>query len=617
MAAHSQLPRIIRFGPYEADLQNGELRKHGLRLKLQGQPFQILIMLLERPGQIVTREEVQKALWSSDTFVDFDHSLGSAINKLRQALGDSAEAPRYIETIPRRGFRFVGAIAAPAVAAQPTSSSSRWVWIATLAAAVLAIAGYFMWRSSAIRAPAQNIMLAVLPFENLSGNPEQDYFSDGLTAEVITQLGGLEPTRLGVIARNSVMRYKHTDKSAAQIGRELGVDYLLEGTVRREGDHARITVQLVQVRNQTYVWAHSYERDLGSMIAFHSEVGRDVARQVRVQLTPESQARLAGTAPVNPDAYEAYLKGLYLWNKMTVDGFYKSVQHFQEAIDKDPHYAPAYSGLAAAYAGMVEFGQMTPSDAYPKSAAAARKALAIDQASSQAHTALQWSLVYYDHDWAAAEREFRRALELNPSNAEARSHYAKFLAALGRFDEALEQIERARQLDPVSPLIGVTAAQIAFWQRHYDAALAQLAKLREMDPNFPPMYWTLAHVYEATGKNAEASEAILKTWDLASGHADGIAQLENLRVRAGWRVMWEQIVKSWLNDASRGVYQQPYQFVDAYLLLGRNSEMLQELGKAVEAHDNEVVFINVDPRFDQLRADPRFHAVVAALKFPK
>src|SRR6266849_1080829 len=297
MREPSASPQVIRFGPFEADLHAGELRRHGLRIKLQEQPFQILAMLLERPGNVVTREELQKKLWPTDTFVDFDHGLGSAINKLRQALGDSAENPRYIETLPKRGFRFI---------------------------AVVERQG--------------KVMLVVLPFENLSRDPEQEFFSDGMTEEMITQLGGLEPQRLGVIARASAMQYKHSTKSAAQIGGELGVDYLLEGSARRAGGRVRITAQLIQVRDETHVWAESYEGDLRDILKLQREVAAAVAREIQLKLTPQQQARLGSTRPVNPEAHEAYLKGRFFWTKFTVEGFLGSQEYFQQAIDKDREY---------------------------------------------------------------------------------------------------------------------------------------------------------------------------------------------------------------------------------------------------------------------------------------
>jgi TolB-like protein len=486
------------------------------------------------------------------------------------------------------------------------------VGLAILAAAIVYLAGRRFWPQ---HDPTRKVMLAVLPFENLSGQPEEDYFSDGLTDELITRLGGLEPVHLGVIARTSAMQYKHAGKSASQIGHELGVDYILEGTVRREGNQVRVAIKLVQVTDQTHLWAESYERNLGNILAFHGEVARDVARRIQIQLTPQKQETLSAARPVNPDAYEAYLKGLYFWNKFTNPDLHKSTEYFEQAIEKDAEYAPAYAGLAASYVDLVAFGE-PPSDFYPKSEVAARKAIEIDGASSQGYATLAWSLMHYHHDWEAAERAFLRAVELNPSNSYARMLYAYYLSALGHFDQAREQAERARQSDPVSLFINVLVARVLFYQRQYDAALAQLAKTLELDPNFPPTYWTLAHVYEAMGREDEACQNMLKTFDLGSGHVPWFAELEKVRVRSGWRAAWEQWIQGVLDPHGTG-YLQPYYLVEPYVDLGRDEEAITWLGKAAELHDVEIVFIKVDPRFDRLRANPRFLDVVRSLNFPE
>jgi TolB-like protein len=462
---------------------------------------------------------------------------------------------------------------------------------------------------------ARRVMLAVLPFENLSGQPEEDYFSDGLTDELITELGGLEPVRLGVTARTSAMQFKHTSKNASQVGHELGVDYILEGTVRREGNRVRVAVKLVRVSDQTNLWAESYEGHLGNVLAFHADMAGDVARRIQIQLAPRSQATNAAARPVNPEAYEAYLKGLYMWNKFTNPDFHKSAEYFQQAIDKDAGYAPAYAGLAASYVNLVEFGE-PPIDFYLKSDAAARKAIELDDTSSQAHATLAWSLIYYHHDWDAAQRELLRAVVLNPSNSYARMLYAKYLAAMGRFNEAQEQAERARQIDPVSPAVNVVEAHVLFYGRQYDAALGRLAQLQEMEGDFPPIYWTRAHVYEAIGKQNEACQNMLKTFDLGSGHVPWFAELEKVRVRSGWRAAWEEWIQGVLDPTSPG-YIQPYYLVEPYIDLGRDEEAITWLGRAAEAHDVEIVFIKVDPRFDRLRANPRFQEIVHSMNFPE
>jgi Predicted integral membrane protein len=482
--------------------------------------------------------------------------------------------------------------------------------LALLLSGALYLAGPRIWPHETSR----RVMLAVLPFENLGERADEDYFCDGLTDELITQLGALEPRHLGVIARTSAMQYKSAGKSASQVGHELGVDYILEGTVRREDNLLRVAVKLVKVTDQTNLWTESYERNIGSILAFHGDVSRDVARRIRIQLTPEKSEALSEARPVDPDAYEAYLKGLYFWNKFTNPDFHKSIEYFQQAIEKDKQYAPAYAGLAASYENLVEFGE-PPVAYYAKSETAARKAIEIDDSLSQAHATLAWSLIYYHHDWEGAERELRRAIELNPSSSYPHMLYARYLAALGRFDQAQEQAERARQIDPVALSVNVVVAQVLFYARRYDAALAQLGKVVEMNPYFPPAYWTLAHVNEAMGKQDEACQNMLKTFDLGSGHVPWFTELDKVRVRSGWRAAWEQWIQGMLAPQDSG-YIQPYYLVEPYVNLGRDNEAIRWLGKAAEVHDVEIVFIRVDPRFDRLRANPQFQEIVNSMGFP-
>jgi len=620
---------IAQFGEFEADLRSRELRRNRANVRLPHQSFEVLAMLLEHPGELVTREDIRKRLWPADTFVDFDHGLNNAVNRLRESLGDSAEAPQFVETLPRRGYRFIAEVRRPnrpdrtppptelTFATQANRRIGRLrltaglIGLAILLTGTLYLAGPRIWGR---HVHAERVKLAVLPFENLSGQPEEDYLSDGLTDELITQLGGLEPAHLGVIARTSAMQYKRSGKSARQVGLELGVDYILEGTVVREGNLVRVAAKLVQVTDQTLLWTESYERNLGHIQAFHGEVARDVVRRIQVQMTPQKQATFSPARPVNPDAYEAYLKGLYFWNRFTNPDFHQSVEYFQQAIEKDANYAPAYASLAASYANLVEFGE-PPMDLYLKSEEAARRAIELDGTSSQAYATLAWSLFYYHHDWQEAQRDLLRAIELNPSNSYAHMLYAKYLAALGRFDEAREQAERARQTDPMSLAVNVVAAQVLFYGRQYDVALIRLRELLEVDRNFAPTYWTLAHVYEAMGKQDEACQSMLKTFDLGSGHVPWFTQLENVRVRSGWRAAWKQWIKGMLDIGSPG-YLQPYYLVGPYLDLGRDEEAIAWLVKAAEVHDVEIVFIKVDPRFDRVRANPRFQEIVGSLRFP-
>lgn len=480
----------------------------------------------------------------------------------------------------------------------------------------VASAAYFARsRASSAHRAGSRAMLVVLPFENLSHQPEEDYLSEGLTDELITELGSLEPKQLGVIARTSALHYKGTGKSAAEVGRELGVDFIIEGTVRREGNGVRVAVKLVQAGDETNVWAGRYQRDVRDISTFDREVARDLARKIQIQLTPGGQSALSTRRPANAQAYEAYLRGVYFWNKFTNPDLHKSVEYFQQAISQDPNYAPAYAGLGAAYVQLVEFGE-PPNDLYPKSEAAARKAIELDETLSQAYETLTWSLIHYRYDWAAAEQAYLRALELNPSNSYAHASYAKYLAALGRFDQAREEAERARQIDPASLPIYVVTAQVSFYGRQYDEALRRLAKAEEMDENFPPTYWTLAHVYEAMGQPNEACRSMLKAFDIGSGHVPWFAELDKVRAQQGWRKAWQEWIRGMLDPQSGG-YIQPYTIVEAYVNLGRDDETLSWLQKAAQAHDIEVVFIKVDPRFDRLRKNPGFEQIVDSLNFPR
>ena len=432
---------VLRFGVFQVNLAARELRKHGVRIRLPGQPFRVLSILLERPGQVVPREEMRDKLWDSETFVDYERSLNSAIRKLRAVLGDSQASSRYIETVPRLGYRFIAPVeqipslaeAPRARLLEPTPSAPtvvrppapRWSLILGISAALLTVVvSYFMWSRMRTRPQpsGERLMLAVLPFENLTGDPAQEYLSDGLTEEMIAQLGHLDPEHLGVIARTSVMHYKHTTEAAGQIGRELGVQYVLEGSLRREADRVRVTAQLVQMKDQTHIWSRQYDRELKSLLVLQGEIARETADEI--QLTLGRDHKLWATdrkvGPVTSyEAYDSYLKGRYFWNKRTADGFRQAAEYFQQSVAKDSNYAKAYAGLADTYALMSSWS-LVPQDEYiPKARAAALHALQIDGSLAEAHTSLALIAENYDYDWQTAEKEYRRAIQLDPPYAAA------------------------------------------------------------------------------------------------------------------------------------------------------------------------------------------------------
>ena len=456
--------RIIRFGDFEADLHVGELRKHGVRIRLQEQPFRILTMLVEQAGDVVSREKFRQALWPADTFVDFDHGLSAAVNRLREALCDSADHPRYVETIPRRGYRFIAQVnrfgAPPAIGepqAQPAAVPRRTKGVVRPARLVgLGLAGVAVvlvglnagsWRERLPLRPgnARVRSIAVLPLENLSGDPSQQYFADGMTEELIMQLGKVSALR--VISHTSVNRFKGTKRPVQEIARELQVEAIVEGTVSREANRVRVTANLIQAFPEKHLWAESYDRDLPSVLDLQSEVARTIADQIKITVTPEEKLRLSRAQTVNPEAHELYLKGTFYNNKWSKEGFERGIEYFNKVLQKEPRNAQAYAGLAVAYGGLGISGDIA---AYPKQKATALKAIEIDDTLAEAHTALAWAKFTYDWDTAGAEREFHRAIELNPSDARAHAWYGVYLAMLGRNKDSLQQVKSARELDPLS-----------------------------------------------------------------------------------------------------------------------------------------------------------------------
>src|SRR6266404_2799886 len=520
-------PRIAHFGVFEAAIEAGELRKHGLRLKLSEQPFQILAMLLERPGEIVSREELRELLWPRDTFVDFDHGLNNAVMKLREVLGDSSEHPRFIETLPRRGYRFIapvelrnassnvsapgaalaGLIPTQNVAPQPVPENSGLLRkviegqrkvhfalprIAVLVAAVLAgsalisgITVHYVRGVNASKGKASpSSSLVVLPLENLSGDKEQDYFADGMTDDLIANLAKIRSLR--VISRSTAMAYKGTHKPLSQIADELNADAVVEGTVMRVGNRVRITAELVQVSTDRHLWADTYESPIGDVLTLQNRVSAAIVDEIRINLTPEDKERLAKNPSVSPEAYEEYLKGRYYWNKRSGEGFAKAIRYFENATRKDPQYALAYAGLADCYGiiGATIYGSVPAAEAAPKAKAAAIRALQIDPSLAEAQTSLATAKFNYDWDWAGASDGFKRAIQLDPKYATAYQRYSLYSIAMGRFDESLEQIKKARDLEPLSISINASFGWRLYLAREYDRSIAQLRDTLEMDPSY-------------------------------------------------------------------------------------------------------------------------------------
>jgi TolB-like protein/DNA-binding winged helix-turn-helix (wHTH) protein len=649
-------PKVIRFGAFEADVRAGELRKQGLRVKLQDKPFQVLVTLLERPGDVVTRDELREKLWPGDTFVDFDHGINIAINKLREALGDSADSPRFVETLARRGYRFIGVaeVVVPAGPAPAGSNApgdpatllrerespldplppeagglhpsgtalarySRARTIVILCFLVI-VAGYAGWRLHSPRpAPSSGrIMLAVLPFENLSGNPEQDYFSDGLTEEMITQLGRLHPERLGVIARTTMMQYRGTHKTTSEIGRELGVDYILEGSVRRSNGRVRITAQLIRVSDQTHVWADSYEHSLSDVLELQSEAAGAIAESIQVQLTPAQRKRLASAPAVNPAAYEAYLKGRYFWNKRTEEGFQQAIALFSKAIAEDANYAPPYAGLADTYSllGSVPANALPPRVAMTKAREAAAKALTLDESLAEAHVSLGYVKMAYDWDFKAAEAEFKRAIELNPAYPTAHQWYAFYLTAMDRQDEARSENMIAKQLDPLSLSVNSQIAWSDYIARRYDDAIAQSQKLIELEPNLYTSYLYLGLAYEGKKLYLQAIAQFEKADALSGGNPIILGALGHTYAVSGDRAKALELIRR-LEAISKQRYVPGLYPAAVYSGLGDKDNAIRWLSKAVEDRSDYCLFLPLEPEAATLRTDPRFQQLVRRIGLPQ
>ena len=628
----------IRFGAFEVDLRAGELRRKGLQVKLQEQPFQVLAMLLERVGEVVTREELQTKLWPADTIVDFDHGLNKAINKIRKALGDSAENPRFVETVARRGYRFIADVRVvdgspldrpePVIEDSPATDKQdpvesggnpaarrRAPWplagktsAIALGLVLVTLVGWMLRSRS--RASLEIRSLAVLPLESLSSDPSQEYFADGMTDELITDLSQI--SALSVISRTSVMPYKRARKPLPQVARELNVDAVVEGTVLRSGDRVRITAQLIQVSADKHIWSQSYEGDLRDTLALQNKVARAIADQIRISLTPQEQAALKNVKAVNPEAYVSNLKGRYFWNKRTADGLKTAVAYFDQAIENDPTYARAYAGLADSYAlmGDWQYGVLTPKEALPRAEAAAIKALELDSTLGEAHTSLAFTLDGFDWDWGSAEREFKRALELNPGYATAHHWYAWHLALVGRNAEAIAEMKRAQNLDPLSLIISADLAELLVIAHSYDESIEQSRKTIEMDPNFALAHNQLAQAYIQKEMYSEAISELEKAVRLSGGSPICTANLA--RAYAASRRRNEALkLLSDLKEGSNPVYSRATEIAMVYAALGDKNQAMSWLEKGYEERFNPGVLLR--PGFDPLRSDPRFQDLLRRL----
>ena len=625
---------VLRFGTYEFDPHAGELRKAGVRIKVQQQPLKLLEILLRHPGEVVTREELRALIWPDESFGDFDQAVNVAIAKLRGALGDSADNPRFIETIPRRGYRFIAEVAvlerdsgkpepaheAPATAASrdsvagvaeqamfgrlPGTLSWKIIGFSAVLLAIFVVV-IIRWRNhssgnASFTGPIRS--LAVLPLENLSGDT-QDYFADGMTDELITDLAQIGALR--VISRTSVMPYKGARKPLPVIARELNVDAIVEGTVLRSGDQVRITAQLILASADKHLWAASYQGDLRNTLSLQKQVASAIADQIRIELTPHEQAVLKNAKLVDPEAYEDYLKGRFFFNKRNSGE--KAQSYFQQAIEKDPNYPPPYTGLADIY-------QLSDNPRLARESV--QKALALDNELAEAHNSLAELLYRFDRDWVGAEREFKRALELDPNYAPAHHWYSMYLAFVGRKQQALAEAQKAYELDPLSPVVGANLAKKMQENSQYDKAIDQAKKTLELEPNSAVTHAVLGVVYEDKKMYANAISEYSTALHLGGSPGEMRGLLGYVYAVTGDLRNAEKMIRE-LKQLWPGYARAALDLAVIYSGLGQKDQALYWLGKASEKEVGDLIEVGQDPHFAVLRSDQRFQALVKQVGVPQ
>jgi len=633
--------QVIRFGVFEVDLRAGELRKQGIKIKLQQQPFQVLQALLEKPGETISRDELRRRIWPSDTFVDFEGGVNNAIKRLREALGDKAETPRFIETLPRRGYRFIGILngisgagtSAPGGGKRGGENGSnrdsrrlqigvgRGLAMTALLITVLGLVSSVIWRRVFAKDSAPQIRsIAVIPLKTLSEDASQKYIAYGMAEELITDLSQLRALR--VVSHTSVLRYENTDKTVPQIAKELGVDAVIEGAVQGSADRVRVTAQLIYAPKDTNLWARTYDRDLNDVLALQSTVAREIADEVRVNVTTSETLRLTKPKTVNPEALQAYWKGKYYLSFVEENLFTndqdiadlerkhrQAVEYFEEAIRLDPNYAPAY--LAYADSGDV-FHDIDPSPSAATVLAgqkeALMKALALDDTLSNAHLALANFLLYYDWNWAGAEKEYRRALELNPNSAEGHCHYADFLNSMERFDEGLKEQQVQLQLDPdlqcevFSPLLPL--------ESHIEREKKYIETHHAIGEN----YWDLGLLLWKAGRDKEAVD-VWQEWMRQMGYIEVAEALGRSYAKEGYAGAMREWAKAGESVAKKR-YVMRCMMVYVYGVLGDNDRAFAWLEKAFAEHEGSMPSLKYFCLWDPIRSDPRFAEMVRRVGIP-
>ena len=626
MPAPASISEVLQFGLFELDMQQGELRKRGVRIKLQEQPLKVLHLLLQNRGEIVTREQLRTDIWPANTFVEFDHGLYSAMARLRDALGDSSENPRFIETVARRGYRFIapvtspGAIAASVPEATVTTRPPRsrrlvaGVLAGLFAGALLlgAILGFNVANSRdwlRRRSNPQVRSLAVLPLQNLSGDPTQEYFADGMTEELITELAELGSVR--VISRTSVMQYKGAQKPLRQIADELGVDAILEGSVQRSGQHVRVTAQLIDATTDQHLWARSYDRELGDVLLLQSDMAASIAQEIRVEINGNARPLAGQVSRVDPEEQDLYLRGRYHLGKGSENEINKGIEYFRQGIEHSPQDARNYAALADSYLALSDY-YVSPAATLELGKQAAMKALQLDDNLAETHVSLGAIRFLYDWDWPQAEKEFAQAVKLNPNSSDAHLWRGVFLAQMGRSDEGISEIKLAESLDPLSLAVHVNAGWVYYLARRDEQAVQEWRKILDIDPNFRV---THASIWIAYVKQAEMGPVLSPP---SSGETDALqlAAITGRQAVSGKRAEAERLL-SRLDSISKRHYVCPYEMATAHAILGNKEKALNWLNRGLKERSACMPDLKADPRLDSLRSDARFQDFMRRVGFQK
>jgi len=595
---------ILRFGAFELDLKNNELRRAGVLLKLSPQQFQVLRLLAENAGQLLSREDIQRGVWGTDTFVDFDRNLNVCVAQIRATLNDDSDAPRFIQTVPKRGYKFIAPVervtaevplAQAVVAPARPQARPRWLWIgAAVVASVVILIAYANWPRS--KGPVRT-MIAALPFQNLTGDPKEDLFTDGLTEELISQLGSLNPERVGVIGRTSVMRYKSAPHGIDQVGRELRVDYVMEGTVRRSDGRLRISARLIKVADQAQVWTDTVERADVEMFRIEEESAAHIANAVSEKLVGGAVASRAASHARNQEAYQAYLNGLYLEHKETRADLERSIDYFEEAARLDPQFDPAYSAAAEARVGLARSGSASTPEIWTRAREAAEKALSINALNAEAQNALANVLFWREWNWPLAQQHFTRAIAINPSLPVAHHDYAFFLVAMGRTEQGIESLRRAIALDPLSARVNMDAGWLYLQAHRFDDAIRQARRAQALEPAL-----------------AEVNACILRSlfYQKKYGEVAGILHLAAGNPEEALKRLYGQR----LQDEEKAGSRDSFGMATQYTFLGRDAKALDALEQAYADKSIMMPLLKSEPGFEALHGEARFRELARKLALP-